>query len=307
MRKKWTPGARYFANLLVLAHELGSVAFRKREHWRFNYSDPGWEQIHPRPRRIDTSQVNPFAPPPKRSLVPKAASYGELTQRFLTRSQFFNMVDALIYANCRGAILDNFVTIRWDQAAVFLEKDVSEHFGNFWDAMSRWSKRRGGPFAIYCHENGRRVGVHTHLMAHVAQEDQNAFDRQCSNWLRTSLCIRTLPDGLIKRTPQYRRELHPIQPLWQLGRLLYLSKSIHPTAEFVAPPQNELVKIADYFGMELEESLPLEMKRCGVSRNIDRGARETNNYLPITHEYPGKFQFMGNDTYYELPWDGLRL
>ena len=202
--------------------------------------------------------------------------------RRLNASQFANLYSAVAFANTLGLVMNAHVSITWrllgihnhTEAAIILTDRVFK-------PLRQWYAYQTGrdQFAwLYVHENGRKHGLHTHLMFAIPNDLRPAFRR----WLRLRLSALCRHGSIPKKT---RHITAP--PSDRIGRqwryFQYLTKGLDGSDELPARVGRQShVLVGDLISQPVENPGDVRCKKkCGVSSLIGVKARQTAGFRSL--------------------------
>lgn len=184
----------------------------------------------------------------------------------LTAAQIANLQAAERHAAQIGIQFTRMITIHWEAAGVPLEGMVRAT-GRFIDLLGKLLARHGKRSAwLWVMENGENKGGHCHMLAHVPADLVAVLAAHQRRWLRT-----------ITGRPYRSRVIHSKPIGGRLG-LEHGNPELH--AANVTAALSYVIKgaggeAASKFGLERLEPGGLVIgKRCSVSQNINRKARD---------------------------------
>lgn len=141
----------------------------------------------------------------------------------LTDKQVETLFKASERAFKLGCPLNRFITIHYDDMAD--RKRPQKFILNYLEHTRKWLQRRGLPVSyLYIIENGKRKGIHVHLLIHIPKGHQVAYKKAMRNWLPFEL---KRPRVVFKaiQYPDFGN-LSPLHSVY--GTLNYMCKGIDP-------------------------------------------------------------------------------
>jgi hypothetical protein len=201
-------------------------------------------------------------------------------QRFLNGQQFIELYSAVSYANRLGLVMNVHISITWKMLGFECQHEAVKALRyEFFKHLQEWCEYRmpnGHRFVwLYVHEVGRRHGFHTHILTAVPDELRDD--------LRTWMAARM---ARLSRTGNVPKGAFKIvaPPSDKIGRqwryLQYLCKGLGTAEEVVAAVGEEpSVKAASLIWGTAGRPADIQCrKRCGVSNNLGRQARQRSHY-----------------------------
>jgi hypothetical protein len=180
--------------------------------------------------------------------------------------------EGIAFANRLGAVLNVHVTIAWECAGIWGDDRVSGALVQWTEGLRKWCRARKHPcHYVYVHERARDQGLHTHLLTAVPHDDKDRFQGWAFRYLQriaghghlpvNAICVRHRGDRDVQR-----------QWLW-FG---YLMKGLSPSAAIHSGRDRAFrYWLSQMATFRLRPSGIVRCRfRAGVSRNIDREARQ---------------------------------
>ncbi len=143
--------------------------------------------------------------------------------KHLTPKQVEKLFSASEKAYYLQSPLNRFITIHYDDYAD--PKRPQDFIVKILEHSRKWLKRRGFPVAyIYVLENGKRKGIHAHILIHIPNRHQLEYKKALRGWLPFEMTLKRVRFRTVKY-PQYG-ELSPLNSIY--GNLRYMCKGIEP-------------------------------------------------------------------------------
>lgn len=246
----------------------------------------GAAQVHPRNmtrtrrnrafRRPRPPRVLPLNPIPAPTTVPlchwvaPAARplRGPASARaspFLPFRQAVNLWNGLAYAaSLRQPVLLH-ATLHLRLSRTYTPDNPLRWQNRFFSKLNRWMRSRGLPQHFgWARECGKRKGDHLHLLVHVPCHHWKAFYGFVIHAADFDLAAPRTDEPLIMRGGSFGTWK---ATMWA-GLARYLTKSISPHAQL------DGVNIVQALGLTHERSEPMRGLRAGLSRSLNRAARQ---------------------------------
>lgn len=178
----------------------------------------------------------------------------------ITSDQARNLLASYDHAQEIGSPLNTHITIHWAGTAQVAAR-VPERIRKLLERMRHWLERRSvSCYYVWAQEPSKKRLEnsdipHLHLMVHVPHIYRSSFEAMMSEWVGG-----VLHDNTLKFTDIGSND-------WR--QRTYLVKGVNPKTK-----DADLRGIIQEKGRKAKEARgPVEGKRCGVSRNLDRAAR----------------------------------
>ena len=216
----------------------------------------------------------------------KPISYKDsLGGRRLNASQFASLYSAVAFANTLGLVMNVHVSITWGllgfhdhtEAAIILTDRVLKPL-RMWYA---YQTGRDQFTWLYVHEDGRKHGLHTHLMFAIPNDLRPAFRR----WLRLRLSALCRHGSIPKEA--YYITAPPSDRIGRQWRYFqYLTKGLDGSDELPARVGwQSHVPVGDLISQPLENPGDVRCKKkCGVSSLIGVKARQTAGFRSLLEQ-----------------------
>lgn len=199
---------------------------------------------------------------------------------FLTGQQFVDLYSAVSYANHLGIVMDVHVSITWKMLGIDCQHEAAKALRyEFFKHLQEWCEYRmpkGHRFVwLYVHEVGRRHGFHTHILTAIPDELRGEFRAWVAARIAKLSRTGNVPKGAFHIAAP---------PSDKIGRqwrwLQYFSKGLGTAEEVIASVGEEpSVKAASLIWAQAGRAGNVQCrKRCGVSNNLGRQARQRNHY-----------------------------
>jgi hypothetical protein len=131
--------------------------------------------------------------------------------------------------------------------------------------MNRWMRSRGLPQHFgWTREGGKRKGDHIHLVVHISCQYWKAFYNFMIRAADFDLAAPRTDEPLIMKGGQFGMW---VPQMWA-GVACYITKSMAPHARL------DGVNIMQALGLDHERSEPMRGLRAGLSRSLNRAARQ---------------------------------
>ena len=211
----------------------------------------------------------------------KAPSGPEVSgQEFLTGQQFIDLYSAVSYANSLGVVMDVHVSITWNLLGIDCQHEAAKALRyEFFKHLQEWCEYRmpkGQRFVwLYVHEVGRRHGFHTHILTAIPDELRGEFRAWMAARMAKLSRTGSVPKGA------FHIDAPPSDKIGRQWRWLqYFSKGLGTAEEVMASVGEEpSVKAASLIWIQAGRPGNIKCrKRCGVSNNIGRQARQRSHY-----------------------------
>lgn len=231
--------------------------------------------------------MNPFLTPPP--APPPSACIGE--------ADFASLYAAAEFAETHGLWFDTTISITWSLMGPGFEADVQASFNNFTKCARDWLTQRHCPTAwIYCHERGKKVGLHTHMAIYVPgsfrisppkSNMRTAFKKWAREWV-TRQVGHPVPRAIRVHGPRVET------PWLHWLTFSYLCKGFDRFAVVQSgkdSPDGRDVMLGDLIAFAWHDPGHVPLKqRVGTSRSIGPDARATGTANTLHYRIsPGDF------------------
>jgi hypothetical protein len=204
--------------------------------------------------------------------------------RVLSSRDFLRLYKGVATANYNGWILNTFVTISWSLAGLTDPSAVRAAQASFQERLTSWFQyRRRADLnypplaAMWVKEVGQTMGLHTHYLIHVPENERSEFAR----WARSSVATATgSPRRAFRKTP--RGQPMQVTVVQHVGRdfagqwnvFRYMAKGMDPDIlTNVIEPARRRVLTEEYLGLkDLSDEGTVVGQRCGRSKAISTKA-----------------------------------
>ncbi len=174
--------------------------------------------------------------------------------RVITLGQAESLAHAVGFARQMGSPLNRFLTVLWERASVVGR--IQEAQARFLERMRKWLKYRGIDTAwVWVIENGREMGLHSHILVHVPAAHFNAWKNMLPAWVDGDVDAKTIHVTTIQYSKRQDAALNRVK-----GTLKYLLKGT--TSQSAA-----------LLGIRKESQGIISGKRTGTSQNLGPAAR----------------------------------
>lgn len=174
--------------------------------------------------------------------------------RHITQAQARNLFEAIEFAYGLGLPLNRLTTILWQEADVVGR--IQDAQARLLERMRKWMQYRGAqPAFVWVVENGREMGLHTHILLHVPSEHLAAWKRMLPVWVDGDVQRKTIHVKTIPYPKGPKAGLNSVK-----GVRKYLAKGISSQS-------------AANFGIVPQEQGSVVGKRVGTSQNLGPAAR----------------------------------
>lgn len=196
----------------------------------------------------------------------------DILPRHIKVQEFINLYSAIAFGNSKGTVFNVHITINWRGLGYDTGEDAESHlYKSFIRRYTEWCRDNEiDCIWVYSNECSDRVGLHTHFMTSVHTDMLPAFERYVTKLMGKINRTECLLPNAFKISAPKRREM---QRQWI--RFQYLCKGLNQNARlkhangFDTVYAHDLIK----FGYESPGDVTCK-KRCGLSRNIDKAARD---------------------------------
>jgi hypothetical protein len=182
----------------------------------------------------------------------------------ISGTQWQSLYDGMAFALRRGMVMNVHVTIVWPRLGVYAHNEGREFLEDFCDALQERAKRQKWPLSYaYAHERSRDEGFHTHLLTLWPYIDRAGLNA----WVKRYFAKRSrLPYDPAAVDVRHKKDNNVARHWAWFG---YITKGAYP--EFVCRG----LELGDIMRWHHEyQGVVGCRKRVGVSRNIDRTARQ---------------------------------
>ncbi|RWB61875.1 MAG: hypothetical protein EOQ48_14090 [Mesorhizobium sp.] len=199
-------------------------------------------------------------------------------RQFITRDQFFELYDAVCFANSRGWVMNVTVDIQPGNLGIVGHDEIFKTF-RIWLARYRdWcSQRHIESIYIYLWERPPDRSLHVHMMCHIPDILQAEFE----DWAYASIRSLTKPGSLWVAPDIKTRKKATAANQWFAFR--YRIKGLSP--EIYLPGTGPRRALADQIGVRAEPQGEIGGKRVGSSRVISwkarREAQDKATFIPL--------------------------
>ncbi|MCA0278912.1 MAG: hypothetical protein LCH86_23200 [Proteobacteria bacterium] len=188
---------------------------------------------------------------------------------YITGDQFFELYDAVCFANSRNWVMNVTVDIQPGYLGIVGEGEIFRAF-RVWLARYRdWcSQRRIESVYIYVWERPRDKGLHVHMLCHIPDGLQTEF----KSWACLSVQSLSKPGAYAAHlTPEVRRRKQATaENQWRPFK--YRMKGLSP--EVYLPGTGVMKTLVDQTGIDAKPQGEITGKRVGSSRSISWKARK---------------------------------
>jgi hypothetical protein len=202
---------------------------------------------------------------------------GRKPSQHLTRHQFYNLWEAVQYANYRGYVMNFELTICWQKAGYATPDDVEIGFNHFIERLRKFCEYRRKPYTYYYAviENGPSVGYHSHMHLHFPRK----LHSKLIDWIRDTL---TTPDGQPFPKSCYDfdcRQDHDTEAQWFWFQ--YVVKALDPRfkrKERLIAQHHNFKTFNQAAGVKCRSTGPIAIKRVRIAQVIARTKRRKTKY-----------------------------
>jgi hypothetical protein len=186
----------------------------------------------------------------------------------LNYAEFERAYRAVAFANCRGIVLDTFVTITWRMLGIKTDEAVDRCQARLLADLQRWcDDHRVRPAWVWVLEKGRRRGLHTHMLISIPGTLVGVF----RPWLMTQLPRLTGAD-LITTKESRTVDIKPLHAegvgaQWSVFR--YLFKGLSPRLVRTDARTGVQVRVHEIAGLKLNNEGEMVAARCGVAGALE--------------------------------------
>ncbi|WP_018259641.1 hypothetical protein [Methylobacterium sp. WSM2598] len=201
-----------------------------------------------------------------------------LTQALSTK-QFRQGYEAIALANCFGKVLNTFLSITWSRVGITDPAAVAEAHRRYLELLRKAclscrdeDGKRCVPYAlVWVIENGRRHGLHSHILM--------VMPKARKPWLRRQVefAVKTISGQSVQRRLGTRavRILHrhdrDVIAQWRLFQYMMKGLVVPKERRLLDPEQARVpVPVQQAARVKLRSQGLVATKRFGVSRNLDR-------------------------------------
>ncbi len=194
-----------------------------------------------------------------------------LTQALSTK-QFRQGYEAIALANCFGGVLNTFLSITWSRVGITETAEVAEAHGRYLELLRKACSAQRIPFAlVWVIENGRRHGLHSHILM--------VMPKARKPWLRkqVELAVETISGRSVHWRLGTRavRILHrhdrDVTAQWRLFQYMMKGMVAPKERRLIDPEQARVpMPVQHAARVKLRNQGVVATKRFGVSRNLDR-------------------------------------
>jgi hypothetical protein len=199
--------------------------------------------------------------------------------RLIKGDEFTNLYSGIAYANSRGVVFNVHITINWrDLGYGTGELAEASLYKSFIRKYTEWCRDNNLECIwIYSNESSDRVGLHTHFMTSIHKSWLPDFERYVTKLIRKINRADIMRPNAFKISVPKRSE---VQRQWI--RFQYLCKGMDQDARLKHANGFDSVYIHDLvrFGYESPGDVTCK-KRCGISRNIDKKARDKAGFKSL--------------------------
>jgi hypothetical protein len=201
---------------------------------------------------------------------------GNRISYYQTKEEVQKLIDAALYAYCRGQPLNRFVTINFAQAG--FTGDAHAAITTFCNAAGAWLLRHSGKSACYFWvlENAPGAGLHVHIGIHVPEDLRKDYLERQRGWLKAAgiaFVKRVLKSKRIKGSETLELDLPRYLGKGLRGLTLYFAKGLEPSQ-------------CEEFGVRHKPQGIIIGKRCGFSATLGSAQRAMRG-----PRVPGRFVF----------------
>lgn len=224
----------------------------------------------------------------------------DILPRHIKGGEFSNLYSGIAYANSKGAAFNVHITINWRDLGYGAEGAAESQLSKrFISRYKQWCRDKDiNCIWIYSNESSDRVGLHTHFMTSVYEDFLPDFERYVTKLLRKINRAKSMRPNAFKISMPKSRE---VQRQWI--RFQYLCKGMDQNVRLKHANGFDTVYAHDLirFGYESPGDVTCK-KRCGISRNIDKGARDKAGFTSLMELGILNVDLLyGNDTLVPLP------
>lgn len=197
---------------------------------------------------------------------------------FITEHQFFELYDAVCFANSKGRIMNVTVDIQPGNLGIVGEAEIFKTF-RVWLARYRdWcSQRHVESVYIYVWERPKDKSLHVHMQCHVPDDLQDEF----KDWAHTSLRSLTRPGALWVAPDIKTRKSATAANQWY--PFFYRMKGLSPA--IYLPGTGARKSLVDQVRIRARPQGEISGKRVGSSRSIAwkarKAAQDNGTFVPL--------------------------
>ncbi|GJD93129.1 rolling circle replication-associated protein [Methylobacterium iners] len=190
----------------------------------------------------------------------------------LTTKQFRQGYEGIALSNCFGGVLNTFLSITWSRVGITEPAAVAEAHQRYLELLRKACRKHGKPYGlVWVIENGRRHGLHSHILMVMPKADKQWLRRQ------VELAVQTISGRNVhwRLGTRAARLLHrwdrDVTAQWRLFQ--YMMKGlVAPKERRLIDPERSAVPLAVQKAarLKLKSQGLVTTKRFGVSRNLDR-------------------------------------
>ena len=193
----------------------------------------------------------------------------------ITESAWRGMYLGIVLANCQGFVLNSLVNISWSTVGIIDDERVEKANADFCVSLRKWLKARKAPLGwVWCLENGKTFGLHSHILVHVPDAFRDEFRDHVPAAVATIAGHPVVDDKKLKiKTVKvlYAREDRFISQ-WSMFR--YMSKSIDEGAPVLG--HDGIVRpLREVLGLKRRQRSDVWTKRAGVNRMLQEKERKS--------------------------------
>ncbi len=190
-----------------------------------------------------------------------------------------NLYSGIAYANSKGAVFNVHLTINWrDLGCGTGEAVEASLYNSFIRKYTEWCRHNDiDCIWIYSNEVSDRVGLHTHFMTSIHKSWLPDFERYVTKLIGKINRADTLNPNAFEIAVHKNRL---VQRQWI--QFQYLCKGVDHNARLKHANGCDSVYVHDLIRFGYESSGDVtSKKRCGISQNIDKGARDKAGFTSL--------------------------
>lgn len=201
-----------------------------------------------------------------------------LTQALSTK-QFRQGYEAIALANCFGGVLNTFLSITWSRVGITEPTAVAKMHYRYLELLRKACKscrdedgKRCVPYGlVWVIENGRRHGLHSHILMVMPKARKAWLRRQVELALET-ISGRNVHWRLGTRAVRIlHRHDRDVTAQWRLFQYMMKGMVAPKRRRLIDPEQSRVpMPVQQAAGVKLRSQGMVATKRFGVSRNLDR-------------------------------------
>lgn len=219
----------------------------------------------------------------------------DILPRLIKADEFSNLYNGIAYANSKGAVFNVHITINWRDLGYGTGDAVEASlYKLFIRKYTEWCRDNDiDCIWIYSNESSDWVGLHTHFMTSIHNSWLPDFERYVTKLIGKINRTAAMRPNAFRISVPKRRE---VQRQWI--RFQYLCKGMDQDARLKHANGVDSVYIHDLvrFGYESPGDVTCK-KRCGISRNIDKGDRDKAGFTSLMEQGILNVDLLyGNDT-----------